>query len=408
MDTSKLAEATTKYIKYLENEGFNNNTIWLNQKIIGCFQEYCSSKQIIQIESEVVKEFYNDVFHLNIDNLTTRYQTVLVRPIRALLDYSNDGRIKKRYKKSTELIIKNKDYCELIENFKNLYLNLTVNSDLSKKRKIRVIGNFFNYLSTIQIDDLSSLTTNDVINYVNKINNIYKRKTVECYKSILKEFFRWLYKENYINFTIQNIFSSKKNVGRDIIAEGFSKVEIKKILDSIDISTKSGKHHYLILILLAYYGLRAGDIINLKFENIDFEKNLISITQRKTKVKLILPLIEEVKFALLDYLKNSRPQNIESNFIILTSKAPYTKYSCESNINEIIINIIKKAEIDMKNRKFGSRIFRHSLATNMINDNVALNSISAILGHSSTKSTNVYIQRDMTHLKELTLEVPHE
>lgn len=62
----------------------------------------------------------------------------------------------------------------------------------------------------------------------------------------------------------------------------------------------------------------------------------------------------------------------------------------------------------MKDRKYGSRVFRHSLATNMINDNVELYKISNILGHTNTYTTSKYISRNIAYLEMLTLEVPNE
>lgn len=62
---------------------------------------------------------------------------------------------------------------------------------------------------------------------------------------------------------------------------------------------------YFIVSLIAFLGLRVGDVINLKFDNIDWENNQINIVQQKTNQSLTLPLIDEVKFPLLDYLKTA-------------------------------------------------------------------------------------------------------
>lgn len=168
---------------------------------------------------------------------------------------------------------------------------------------------------------------------------------------------------------------------------------------------KNSKHNYLVMTLLIYYGMRIGDITKLKFKNIDFNKNLISIIQSKTQVNLTLPLIDEVKYALLDYIKNERPNNIENEYILITTKAPFSNYKNNSCLNSIINLIIKNSKIELKDRKMGSRVFRHSLATNMINDGVELYKISNILGHKDINTVNNYISRDITNLSKITLEV---
>ena len=67
---------------------------------------------------------------------------------------------------------------------------------------------------------------------------------------------------------------------------------------------------------------------------------------------------------------------------------------------------IKKAGIDTKNRKRGLHAFRHSLASNMLKNNIEISTISGVLGHSSVDVTNIYLRLDNEQLKKLALEVP--
>ena len=73
-----------------------------------------------------------------------------------------------------------------------------------------------------------------------------------------------------------------------------------------------------------------------------------------------------------------------------------------------ITTLMNKAGIDYSNKNHGPHAFRHSLATNMINNNVPIEKIKEILGHKNIRSTAIYITKDSTHLRKLTLEVPNE
>ena len=156
--------------------------------------------------------------------------------------------------------------------------------------------------------------------------------------------------------------------------------------------------------MLITYGLRIGDIVNLKFENIDFEKDTINIIQAKTQKELTLYLTEQVKYAILDYVKNERPSDIDNQYIFIAIHRTYRPYTF-SNIDSVIVNLIKKSGVNTEGKKLGSRIFRHSLATNMINNNISLNGIQSILGHTTSNTTAKYITRDINKLELLTLEV---
>ena len=93
--------------------------------------------------------------------------------------------------------------------------------------------------------------------------------------------------------------------------------DVEKLLNSIDRKSKSGKRNYAIMILGAQLGLRACDIVNLKFCDIDWVAGEIRITQSKTNKTVILPLTEGVGEALKDYILNARPQSSEKNIFAI-------------------------------------------------------------------------------------------
>ena len=80
------------------------------------------------------------------------------------------------------------------------------------------------------------------------------------------------------------------------------------MLSCLDTETPSGKCAYsMICLLLAYLGMRAGDMIRLNFSDINWETGVIHFyQQQKTCNPLCLPLTDEVKYPLLDYIKNGR------------------------------------------------------------------------------------------------------
>ena len=203
------------------------------------------------------------------------------------------------------------------------------------------------------------------------------------------------------------VFPIIKRNKKNKIISSYTKEELEKLLNVVDITTKTGKFQKLILVLLIYYGLRASDIVNLKFKNINWETNTISIIQEKTKHDLTLPLVDEVKYSLLDYIKNARNVSLDKDYIITTLYAPYRKYNPGALENHIT-TLMNKAGIDYSNKNHGPHAFRHSLATNMINNNVPIEKIKEILGHKNIRSTAIYITKDSTHLRKLTLEVPNE
>ena len=110
---------------------------------------------------------------------------------------------------------------------------------------------------------------------------------------------------------------------------------------------------------------------------------------------------------MLDYIKNGRPKCEEKEYIFITLYAPFTRFKSTTGIFRMVEGAMKKAGINYSNKHHGPHALRHSLATTMINNNVPISSISQILGHNNIKTTEIYITKDTTHLRELTLEVPN-
>jgi site-specific recombinase XerD len=223
----------------------------------------------------------------------------------------------------------------------------------------------------------------------------------------IKNFFNWTYKNNLTKISGDMILPKivwHKNTN---IRTYYTKEEIIKLLNSINIKTNQGKEDYLIISIICYLGLRISDVINLKLSNIDFNKNTISIIQYKTDNQLILPLIDKVKYPLLDYLKNVRPNDTDIDYIFITSNKPYRHHIELKTHNYIVKNYLAKAGIDINGRKHGFHSLRHSFSTSLLNEDVSLYSISSILGHQDIRTTMSYLNIDTSKLKELALEVPY-
>lgn len=226
------------------------------------------------------------------------------------------------------------------------------------------------------------------------------------YKAQLKSALDWLYDNHYSTFSGNQLLPAIHGEDRSSLISYYSADEVAQILDSVDTSTPNGKLEYSILCLLAYLGIRASDIAALRFENINWNIGTLSFTQFKTGDPLTLPLLDEVKYPLADYIKNARPDSPDPEHVFIKRRAPYACYPDGGGIYAVVSRCIKKSGVDIKGRHFGPHALRHSLATNLLSENVPVSGISDILGHASTITTEIYLTTDETHLKELSLEVP--
>ncbi len=157
-----------------------------------------------------------------------------------------------------------------------------------------------------------------------------------------------------------------------------------------------------ITLLALTTGLRACDIIGLRLRDVDWRTRTAGIVQQKTNNPLTVPLTALVVASLADYVLDERPDSPDDH-VFLRCLAPHTCLADHSSIYRVIAEVFDKAEVDVK---AGTRLLRHNAASRMLRASVPLPTISAVLGHASPESTNLYMSVDRDRLLECVLDVP--
>ena len=156
--------------------------------------------------------------------------------------------------------------------------------------------------------------------------------------------------------------------------------------------------------LLYYTGMRRSDIANLKLDSIDLRRQIISIVQQKTQEPLVLPLAPVVGNAIYDYCALERPDSA-SDHLFVCSHAPHNGID-KNTIGYLINQVLDAADIRQnEGDRRGTLIFRHRVATKLLENNVAPAVISQTMGHRSPESLNPYLYTDKAHLKECALSI---
>jgi integrase len=183
-----------------------------------------------------------------------------------------------------------------------------------------------------------------------------------------------------------------------------TEAEIKVIKHVLEHDMTVSLQDKAIATIALYTGLRSCDISALTLKDFDWEGDLIAITQSKTGTPLILPLRAIVGNAVYDYLAEERPK-CDEPYVFLTVNPPYRRLHT-SNLNAICVKIMHKASIRLKtsDRK-GLHLFRHYVATSLLQSGIQQPVISATLGHTSPGSLDPYLNAGFKRLKECALSI---
>jgi integrase len=157
-------------------------------------------------------------------------------------------------------------------------------------------------------------------------------------------------------------------------------------------------------LLASRLGLRASDIVNLEFSNIDWPNKSIRLSQLKTGRPIELPLLSDVGDAIIDYILHGRPKT-EIKKIFVTATNPVRPLVAD-NMGAIVTRMFSESGIEANGRHHGGHALRHSLATRILENNVGLSVISNVLGHAGTETTMIYLGVDVKTLIECSIEVP--
>lgn len=222
------------------------------------------------------------------------------------------------------------------------------------------------------------------------------------YLSAIHTFLRFLTEEGYTQRDYSCIVPLFKRP--QPMPPVYSEAEIRRIEAAVDRQGPHGKRDYAALLLATRLGIRGGDIATLTFEELDFKRNTICLTQQKTAAPLSLPMLPEIKAALLDYLEHERASS-DSEYVFLSLKPPFSHISVQL-LGKLTSAAIRSAGIVPGGRKCGPHAFRASLASSMVNDDVPYEVVRNTLGHTDVNAIKSYAKLDVERLRVYALAVP--
>jgi integrase/recombinase XerD len=387
-------------LEYLEKQRYSPKTIQRLRSFYNQFIKFANKKKCSTFSLELGLKFIAANYGKNLINSNRQYYICLTNWIHILNEIQQAGKIVNRYRKTP------REKLKYLQNELELYLSFQRQKGLKKttiESKLSMINNFFRYLESIPLYRLTDLETKHIYAYLEK-RNFTNIATKENYLYTLRVALKFFSSINHCAHNLAKLFPVISVNSPQNIPSYYSTSELSRILHAVDRNSKVGKHDYAILLLAMLLGMRAGDIRTIELNNLKWNKNIIEYVQAKTGKFIQLPIPRELRLALLDYLKNARPETC-SNRVFIRNRAPYTEYS--TTIFYAMYNkYLKRANIDIIDRKHGLHTLRFSAANNMLSNKTPMTVISNVLGHGYLDTTKRYMKIDIQQLRKVALEVP--
>lgn len=397
-DRVPITELTKETEQYLLQKGYKSSTLGVYKSTWNKFIAFSDLEFYSKADADTFLRLY---FGIDVHSVTQKLDTRMrhaLRHMNALNDYLNTGAVprKKMRRQDTspperyELFFSGYlKYCEL-QNYSTSWFSNTQ----SALRMFLLAANRQGINSPSEIDKATVERYSALIFGCKELCQNTKRHHSKCISAYL----RWLLDHEIVSEDFSYLLPNIKRTPIPL-PDVWDDADIQKMLDVIDTASPVGKRNYAIFLLLARTGLRISDVVLLRFENIDWHKNCISVVQYKTGKPLSIPLSAEIGEAIIAYLKYGRPISEEST-IFLSHNAPFQPLNHHNNFNSEIRKYMRLAGVDFTaKRHSGVHTLRASFATNMLKQGASLDNISQILGHGDINVTTSYLRVDVEHLR---------
>lgn len=256
-------------------------------------------------------------------------------------------------------------------------------------------------------EGIKQLTVLDIDPYIQQRSVGLRRATIESCTGCLRSFLRYLHGSGRTAFDLSSVVIGPRIYDDEQIPSALRPEEVQKLLEAVrEDRSPIGRRDHAFLMLLTTYGLRAGEIVALRLDDFDWNKEVLRVQHSKTGTYSEFPLLREPGEAVLSYLQESRPQNSYRE-IFIRLQAPYRPYKSGSVLNCVIATRLREAGIVSQGKK-GPHALRHARAVSLLRAGVPLKTIGDVLGHRSEKSTAVYLKLGTEGLRAVGLDLPKE
>jgi site-specific recombinase XerD len=246
------------------------------------------------------------------------------------------------------------------------------------------------------------ITAADITAFVQRQATLVTSKRAPLVVTALRSFLRYLFYRGIVAVDLATCVPTIATWALSKVPRFLAREQIQKILGSCDKQTAIGKRDYALLLLLARLGLRAGEVVALTLDDFDWEAGLVTVRGKGKRVAQ-MPLPSEVGAAIADYLSTGRPP-CSSRRVFIRGKAPLTGFANSVAICSLVDRAMERAEVESEYR--GSHVFRHSLATGMLNHGASLDEIGDLLRHRRPDTTRIYAKVDLVSLRSIALPWP--
>jgi len=223
----------------------------------------------------------------------------------------------------------------------------------------------------------------------------YARVSVRHYAGALRAFFRYAEARGWCRVGLAAAIQGPRVYSQASVPTGPSWDDVKRLLATTEGDRPSDIRARAVLMLLAVYGLRAGEVTRLRLDDLDWERERILVSRSKNGQARTYPLTRPVGDAILRYLKEGRPHSTHRE-LFLTLAAPIRPLR---GLWSLVGPRLRRLDLSLP--RHGPHTLRHACATHLLTQGLSLTEIGDHLGHRDPDATRMYAKVDLAALRRV-------
>jgi site-specific recombinase XerD len=283
-------------------------------------------------------------------------------------------------------------YAEFLRNEKGL-------AELSLRVYLPLVSQLLHFLEKQHgITSLRRLDTSVLRAFLFERAQDRSSEYVRLLATSLRSFLRFLHVRGEIRHDLTAAIPTVRRWSQPGVPKKLTSEEVNRVLAAPDRSTATGRRDYAILLLLAKLGLRSSEVLSLELGDIRWRTGEVLIRGKGSRRDL-LPLTHDVGEAIARYLRLDRGIRPMQR-VFLRTYAPRVPLTGPASIGHIVRRTLARADVE-RPMHIAAHLFRHTLASRMLQQGANLRDISEALRHRATSTTEIYAKIDMRSLSEV-------
>lgn len=252
--------------------------------------------------------------------------------------------------------------------------------------------------------DPARISPSKVMEFVGSMRGRFSPRSMKAVRTALCSFFRFLRVQGLCDERLEAAVPAVAHWRLSTLPRCLSDLQLAAVLASFDVSTPCGHRNRAIVLCLSTLGLRPGEVADLRLQDIDWRAGTVQLRARKTRRGAVLPLPCEAGRAIVAYLRRERPATHERRVFVQHVGPRRGKPISSHAVSAVVVSALRRAHIEAP--LAGAYVFRHTLASRMVQRGASLKEVADFLGHRCLDTATIYAKLDLPVLREVALPWP--